>query len=128
MIYTALFLMAGFIFCAGIMYFCLQYLFRYIYSYRITPTSIQVVFLGIIPVFWIRTENIRNIEICPKGRLWSPFDLAYRFGNRLLGTAILIKQETPWFLCREVIITPDNSKQFIQAVQEKMVELSKSGN
>lgn len=93
---------------------------KYIYNYRITDSSVEVVLVGKIPIYKISLRDIDSVEeIGFKDTLTDFF--AIRFGNRLLGPGLRISLSKG--IVRKVLITPDNPEKFkmeIDAAKSKI--------
>ena len=92
-----------------------QLLLRYVYGYDIRGGRIRFLLFGSIPLFGIPISEVREVRECSGKDLWKP-GFALRFGNRLWGDSVVIQKRSGLF--RSVIITPDDTREFIKAVQE----------
>lgn len=93
---------------------------RYIYSYRITENSLQIVLFGKVPIVWISLSSIGSIEeISFKDAMVDLF--ALKMGNRAWGPALRVNRTRG--LLRRILISPDNPKEFkskIESAQSKL--------
>jgi hypothetical protein len=88
-----------------------QFVLRFIYSYDIKGGAIRILLFSAIPIIRIPISQVVEVTRPPTGEFWlNPFH-ALRFGNRLIGNAVLIRKKRG--LIKSIIITPDNPDRFI---------------
>jgi hypothetical protein len=94
-----------------------QYIDRYIYNYRLSDESIQIVLFSAIPKNRIRYDRITGIRSISTSRMWD-FDYLFvaNFRNRVWGPTILIFRRR-WL---PIVITPDNAEEFVREVRERV--------
>jgi len=98
--------------------FFIQVLLRYILTYKLSESSVDIVLLNILPIFRIRFDNIVRAEEC------SPFSpealdpLIWPLGNRLWGKCVLIVKRKGFR--QRILLTPDNPKVFIEQILLKI--------
>lgn len=103
-----------------------QYAGHYAYNYKIREAGIEIALFGKIPLKRILFCNIAEIKkISYKETL--PFKSAemfsaLRFGNRILGEIVLVRQKKG--ITKIVLLTPDNANIFIHEVQQRLHELA----
>lgn len=95
-----------------------QYGLRLFYGYRLTANSVEIIMFHFLPIMKIPYEVILNIRRCTLRELGPAKSGLIRFGNRLLGSYVLIERNRGLF--RNVVITPDNADAFIQKVLERI--------
>jgi hypothetical protein len=89
------------------------YSLRFVYGYRLANRKIEVVLFHVLPVYWVRIEDIETIRKASWSEL-GVFDTILRMGNRLFGECVLIQKRKGVF--RRVVITPHNADGFISQV------------
>ena len=95
-----------------------QFLGRYLYNYRLTEKSVQVVLFGSLPLFSIQYKNIKSAQnVALTETLW-PNLFILRFGNRIFGGVVLIKKNNG--LVRSILITPDDPEEFTNSICDKL--------
>jgi hypothetical protein len=88
-----------------------QFVLRFIYSYDIKGGAIRVLLFSAIPIIRIPISQVVEVTLLPRGEFrLNPF-YALRFGNRLIGNAVLVRKKQG--LIRSIIITPDYPDRFI---------------
>jgi hypothetical protein len=95
-----------------------QFVLRFVYSYDIKGGAIRILLFSVIPIIRIPISQVVQVTRPPTDQLWlNPF-YAFRFGNRLIGNAVLVKKKRG--LIKSIIITPDDPDRFIdQCNREK---------
>jgi hypothetical protein len=94
-----------------------QYLDRYLYGYRLSDGSIEIVLFNVVPINRIRYDRITGIRSISSGRMWLDLDLfVVRFGNRVWGPGVLIFRKR-WL---PIVITPDNAEELVREVRERV--------
>jgi len=126
---TAAQIFLGFIIAIVLTGGAFQLLGRYVYNYRLTDTSIQVVVARAVPVMRIRFADIEEInELTWKQVLTFPlrqllkFLFALSFGNRIIGRAVHIQKRNG--LIRSFVLSPDDVPAFLQQASEHLDERS----
>jgi len=97
-----------------------QYLDRYIYGYRLSDESIQIVLLNVVPINRIRYDRITGIRRVSSREMWLDLDYLFvvRFGNRVWGPAVLIFRRR-WL---PIVITPDNAEEFVRELRQRVYQ------
>lgn len=99
--------------------FVFQYLWRYIYNYRISERGIEILLFGIMPLMCMHFKDIVEIKIVPLSQIWPWVSIrmffTLRYGNRFWGQAVLVRRQHGIF--RAVIITPDDAENFVEKVK-----------
>jgi hypothetical protein len=116
---TAAQIFLGFIIAIVVTGGAFQLFGRYVYNYRLTDTSIQVVVARVVPVMRIRYADIVEInELTWKQVLTFPlvqllkFRFALSFGNRIFGRAVHIQKRNG--LIRSFVLSPDDVPAFLR--------------
>lgn len=101
-----------------------HYAARYVYSYKIRESCIEIVLFGKIPLMRLHFNNIVEIKKTSFKEILVvksvEMFMALRLGNRILGEVVLVRQKKG--LIRAIIITPDNADKFIQEVLQRLPE------
>lgn len=119
---TILFLIACFVLLAALVVLVFQYTARYFYTYNIRDASIDIVMFGVLVLKRVRLSNIAEVreaswwETCPL-RSVDAF-LACRFGNRVWGRIVLLRQKKGIF--KIVLVSPDDVDGFICAIRQRL--------
>jgi len=104
-----------------------QYIGRFIYSYRTNGSGIKVVLFGFITTLSIEYADIVEIrKISFREACFGTGFLTLRYGNRLWGDIVLIRKSRGFF--HSIVITPDNTEEFISEVQRNLDIPSQTGN
>jgi hypothetical protein len=95
---------------------------RRIYSYAVTPTHFEVRLFGRLRIYRIALSDIGDVTF------WriSPADIAasfttLRLGNRVFGTAVVIKRRGGFPRC--VIVTPDDPARMLSELRGQIFAL-----
>ena len=120
---TLLFLTACFVMLAALVVLAFQCMARYFYTYKIRDASLDIVIFGVLVLKRVPFSTIVEVretswwETCPLRSL-DAF-LACRFGNRLFGRIVLLRQEKGIF--RTLLVTPDDTDEFMCAVRRRLL-------
>jgi hypothetical protein len=87
---------------------------RYVYGYDIKNYRIRLLLFNLVPLLEIPIADIQEVRVCSAKDLWRP-SFAFRCGNRMWGECVLIQKKSGFV--RTIIITPDNSAEFIERVK-----------
>lgn len=109
------------------MWLCLViYMLRFVYGYRLKNGTIQVTLFHVLPLYWIRVDDIETIRKASSWRELGIADTTLRMGNRLFGDAVLIGKRKG--LVRRVVITPPDANAFISQVLALRSQVSATTN
>lgn len=89
---------------------------RYLYNYRLTDDSIQLVVAGVVPVMTIRYAEIARIREASFGQALKSGLFTLRLGNRIIGGIVLIQRKKG--LIRSILLTPDDVPTFLRQVAQ----------
>lgn len=90
-----------------------NFLCRYIYEYRLTDDSIEIILFNFLPIYKIPYSKITTIKEC--SLLESIF--SFSLGNRIFGKLVLVEKNTG--ILRRIIFTPSNSVEFVNAILKR---------
>ena len=94
----------------GLLFGLVAWGLRFVYGYRLTETTLNIMLFGCIPIFRLPLKEIESIKKVG----WKEVGIGgitLRLGNRMLGSCILIHRKTGWI--RNVLITPSDPEQFL---------------
>jgi hypothetical protein len=99
-----------------------QYLGRYVYTYKIGETGLEIALFRLVSLKRICFDNIVEIRRT-SFRETLPFSnpgmrMMLTFENRLWGELVLVRQKPGFF--KIILISPDDADNFIQEVQRRI--------
>jgi hypothetical protein len=92
---------------------------KLLFSYRLTDNSVQVVFLKLFPIWQIRFDNIKQIEIVSFGM--AALVPAIHMFTKPFADRVALYYKKGWFI--GLYITPDNPSKFVRELEIKMTNL-----
>jgi hypothetical protein len=95
-----------------------QFFARYVYSYRATEDSVDVVLFGTFPVARFRYTEIEEIREIPFKQTLKPSFSSLRLGNRIAGDVVAIRKKSG---IKEILLTPDDAQGFVRSVKQHLV-------
>ncbi len=96
----------------------LQFGLRYVITYRLTDTSLQITLLGLLPIVRIRYDSVQELKRISLREAtfnfppWRGSD--YR--NRIFGNAVLVVRKRK----RPVLLSPDDAEEFMREVGRRV--------
>ena len=96
-----------------------QWFGRYIWNYRVTEKSIQIVLFGTIPIINIDYDAMAYLCELTTKEVFTKGAFVYRWGNKLF-TRHNEKKKKNKGLIKTIIITPDDAQAFVQEVRRHM--------
>ena len=100
----------------AVIVFALQYMWRYVFSYKLTQTGVDILLFGRIPIMRIPFDDIVEIRTVGfPGCLWIGTGLR----NRAFGRTVLIRRLGGVF-SNSVLITPDHADEFVREVLRRL--------
>lgn len=91
---------------------------QYIYDYRIKGKKVEIVLFGKIPFLRIPIKDILEVREVSLKETLSPDFTTLRLGNRFFGSIVEIQRKDSFF--KRILITPENSKEFIQDINREI--------
>jgi len=91
---------------------------RYILNYHLTEESLKIVLFGFISVLSVPYRDIAIVQLASFRDAINPWS-SWRFGNRIVGTGVLIKKKKFGIFYR-LIVTPDDPARFVSDVARRL--------
>jgi hypothetical protein len=91
---------------------------RYILNYHLTEESLKIVLFGFISVLSVPYRDIAIVQLATFRDVINPWS-SWRFGNRIVGTGVLIKKKKFGILYK-LIVTPDDPTRFVSDVARRL--------
>ncbi len=91
---------------------------RYLYNYKLTDDSIQLIALGAVPVMRIRFADISDVREVSFGQTLKSGPFTLRLGNRIIGGFVLVRKRKG--LIRSVVLTPDDVPDFLRQIERRV--------
>lgn len=123
---TIVLVICGIIFSIVALWFFAQVFWRFVISYRVTDTALHVIAFHIIPIWYIRLDNINEIKTVAF-RDFLPWNTGMQsfgwlnMGNRFYAPkGVLVEKKRG--MIRKTYLTPDNPDAFVTEINNKIMK------